>query len=121
MPAPLLRTRAVANEFATAHGHRAATAPALRLSRDRRADRRGQDVTRTAARTALVDAGTVRAAAGQSLSRTLLSRHDALCAADAIALRFAARAAGPGSGGRECGGQTADHRFHDAEERHLRA
>ena len=77
--------RAAADERRSApHRHRAAIAPAASLSRDRRADRRRQDVARHAARRTLVDAHAVRAAAGQSVSRTLLSRHHALRVAHAI-------------------------------------
>src|SRR3954464_2620605 len=118
---PSTPAKAAANEFTATHRHRAAIAASVRLSCDRRADRRRQDIARAASRATLVDAGIVRAARRQSLPRTLLSRHHALCVARAIAFRVATRAAGAGRERGATGRHAAHRRFHDAEERHLRA
>ena len=64
-----------ADERNATHRDRAAIAAAASLHRDRRADRRRQDDACDAARRTLVDAHALRAPAGQSVSRTLLSRH----------------------------------------------
>ena len=110
------------------HRHRAAIAPAASLYRDRRADWRRQDDAGAPARRTLVNAHLVRAPAGESVSRAVLSRQrrvtrcprncSSRCSACNRRRRSRRRLSGtPG----HAAPRAAHHGFHHREDRPVRA